>query len=645
MFAMTKTKPLDPQLVHGEKPTLKEPRVIGDWVVWLEQRPKEKGRTTALIRPWKLVDVNPQELTPFPIDLRTRVHGYGGNPLNISKKGNQLLITWINESDGCLWTQSWLGLLKVNGILPEKLYENGPPLCLSLKSELLFADGLIDEGRDRWVGIMESNGKDFLVAFSLKKESQSPLILYSAKDFLGYLSLSPKGDEIAWIEWEQPFMPWDSSRLHWASLSAQGDILETKTLLPGSLDQEKNRSVFQPTWFSNGQLLVAEDSQGFWNLIVFDPRISLQSISSWKRPWKVDGEIGMPQWVFGMSTHSCVGENVVSIICEHGSWSLALLSKNGSVTTIKQPFNDIEGLFAQDDKKIVAIASNPLTSQGLLELDLQDGSWTHSPAQNNQLKQNEIVVPKAFWFTNNHSQKVHSWFYPPLNGEKTVPVLVKSHSGPTGMARCGLNLEIQFWTSRGWGVLDVNYGGSSGFGREYRERLKMSWGELDVWDCAIGVQKLIDCGIADPKRIAIEGSSAAGFTSLACLCFTDLFSVAACRYAVTDLNSMIHSTHRFESHYLNYLVGELDENSNNYFNRSPINNVEKINCPVILFQGLKDKVVPVNQAKEMKDALLKNNIPVELHVYSDEGHGFRNGLVKVSVLKQTEEFFRKHLDL
>ena len=211
------------------------------------------------------------------------------------------------------------------------------------------------------------------------------------------------------------------------------------------------------------------------------------------------------------------------------------------------------------------------------------------------------------------------------------------------MAGCGLNLGILYWTSRGWGVVDVNYGGSTGFGRAYRDRLKGRWGEVDVFDCSAAAKSLVALGKADRQFIAIEGGSAGGFTTLASLCFTDVFSVGACRYGVSDLISMAQETHRFEMGYLDYLVGLWPNDCEIYQDRSPLNNAEKIDCPVIFFQGLKDKVVLADQTERMAAVLRKKKIPVELHTYAEEGHGFRDERVKIQVLEATEKFFRKHL--
>ena len=255
-------------------------------------------------------------------------------------------------------------------------------------------------------------------------------------------------------------------------------------------------------------------------------------------------------------------------------------------------------------------------------------------------------MAEPIWFTGHNGQPTHAWYYPPSDDSSgPAPLLVKSHSGPTAMARRGLSLAIQYWTSRGWGVVDVNYGGSTGFGRAYRERLNGGWGVVDVTDCAAAARALIDAGRAHPERIAIEGGSAGGFTTLAALCFTDVFRAGACRYAVCDLNAMATDTHRFEARYLDTLVGAWPEDRTRYDERSPLLHADRIRCPVLFFQGLQDKVVPPEQTERMAAALRANGVPVEVRLFEQEGHGFRDSAVQIQVLEETEAVFRERLEI
>ncbi len=639
-------QPLAASTALGKVPTLKEPRIIGDWVFWLEQRPFEKGRTTALIRPWGCPQLIPQELTPSPINLRSRVHEYGGGPVSIASQKHELFMVWVDEStEGALWFQRWFGMVPKKHEPGQWFTPVANPICIARDNEANFADGLIDLRRNRWIGVMERNQKDFFVEVSLSKELQSPKILYCADDFLGYAALSCDGSQLAWLEWQRPSMPWDSGQLWWGCLDDLGQIREKKFLAGSKSGKEKQKSVFQPIWLPSGDLVVSEDSTGWWNLMILTSGITATKTDAWRCLWPMLAETAFPQWVFGMSTTASTGEGLLVIACEKGEWCIKSLDMKGNIQTLEQPFNDLSGLNAQGEKA-VCIASNPFQGSSLLEIDLSNGTWTNQLAGKKVLHDDQISTPEAFWFDGFKGEPTHAWYYPPKTQKnKAAPLLVKSHSGPTGMARTGLSLGIQFWTSRGWGVVDVNYGGSTGFGRSYRERLNGGWGVVDVYDCAAAASSLIACGKAQPDRIAIEGGSAGGFTTLACLCFTDIFQVGACRYGVSDLLSLAKETHRFESGYLDSLIGSLPLNESLYKQRSPLFHVENISCPVIFFQGMKDKVVLPEQSQFIVDALSKNNVPVELLTFPDEAHGFRDGDVQILVLEATEEFFRKHLNL
>ncbi len=637
-------KEISAELALGETSFFKEPRILGKWVLWLEQRPQEGGRTTALIRPWGRIDLAAQELTPFPINLRTRLHGYGGGVLTAKCLKTKLLLSWVDDSDGCLWLQVWEDSYFCKDPITPYWRSIHSPLCLSETGNYTLSDGIIDLFRNRWIGLMEKDSNDYIVSFSLNIENQLPSLIYQPIDFAGYLTLSPDSNQLAWIEWQQPSMPWESSQLWWGTFNEEGMISNIKQLAGSFSKDQVQKSVFQPVWLPSGELLVAEDSSGWWNLMMLEQPIQSQSSPIWKRLWPMEAEFGMPQWICGMSTIASAGKKIVAISCLNGYWSINLLARDGSISKVDQPFNDLSGLHAASGR-IVAIASNSTKESGLLEVDLTDGSWLHTSSRASVLDENQISVPKPFWFKGFKGSLTHSWFYPPAHWDGLpAPLLVKIHSGPTGMATTGLNLGIQFWTSRGWGVVDVNYGGSTGFGRLYRERLKRGWGEVDVNDCVAAVKTLVAKGKVDRRYIAIEGGSAGGFTALACLCFTDIFKVASCRYPVTDLIGMKEKTHRFEEGYLDHLVGIWPEERQIYKKRSPLHYVEQIKCPVILFQGLKDKVVLPDQTELMAMELRKNNIPVELHTFPNESHGFKDRNVKIKTLEATEKFFNKHLN-
>ena len=636
---------LDAEKVYGEAPIFKEPRIIGDWVLWLEQRPNEKGRTTALIRPWGQKDLSPQELTPYPSDLRTKIHGYGGAPLTATLDGSDLILTWVDNKDNRLWMRTWFYEEEKEKSFSFKFIPKIESICLTKKHNYFLAGGVIDLEKNIWIGLMEDEEGDHIVSYSLNKSEQYPKIIYSSQGLLGYLALNSKDRKLAWVEWKNTSMPWDLNELKFAKLDEKENLINIVTLNNEYLKCTEKISFFNPIWSDTGDLFVAEDSSGWWNITQIKTDLNNNSITIFQNQWSIKAEIAFPQWVLGMSSFSCVGDNVVGAFAQEGIWTLALFQKDGSIKTFDQTFIEFSGIHSHQNR-LVAIASSAEITEGIFEIDLLNQSWEHTPASSFSLDPKEISIGESFWFIGSNEEKVHAWYYPPLNKQILLPpLLVKSHSGPTGMARCGLDLEVQFWTSRGWAVVDVNYGGSSGFGREYRDRLRGNWGVIDVMDCTKAAQSLIASGKADKDRIAIMGSSASGFTALGCLISADIFNIGACKYAVTDLIGMANSTHRFEEFYLDYLIGNIETDYEKYLKRSPIENVNFMNMPLILFHGLKDKVIPSDQSIAIKDELLKREIPVQINLFENEGHGFKDGKIKVDVLNKTEAFFRQYLNI
>ena len=518
-------------------------------------------------------------------------------------------------------------------------------ICLTKKHNYFLAGGVIDLEKNIWIGLMEDEEGDHIVSYSLNKSEQYPKIIYSSQGLLGYLALNSKDRKLAWVEWKNTSMPWDLNELKFAKLGEKENIINIVTLNNEYLKCTEKISFFNPIWSDTGDLFVAEDSSGWWNITQIKTDLNNNSITIFQNQWSIKAEIAFPQWVLGMSSFSCVGDNVVGAFAQEGIWTLALFQKDGSIKTFDQPFIEFSGIHSHQNR-LVAIASSAEITEGIFEIDLLNQSWEHTPASSFSLDPKEISIGESFWFIGSNEEKVHAWYYPPLNKQILLPpLLVKSHSGPTGMARCGLDLEVQFWTSRGWAVVDVNYGGSSGFGREYRDRLRGNWGVIDVMDCTKAAQSLIASGKADKDRIAIMGSSASGFTALGCLISADIFNIGACKYAVTDLIGMANSTHRFEEFYLDYLIGNIETDYEKYLKRSPIENVNFMNMPLILFHGLKDKVIPSDQSIAIKDELLKREIPVQINLFENEGHGFKDGKIKVDVLNKTEAFFRQYLNI
>lgn len=643
------SQPLAASEVVGRKPRIKEPQLQRGRLFWLEQRPAEQGRTTLMLKP--SLEAESIELTPGTWNLRSRVHEYGGGVVAIGSgageaNADEPVVVVVNDRDRCLWR-----------------LETGPrasePVRLTEPGARAFADGLIDERHQRWIGVMESDGTDRLVTVALA--GGEPRLLRQALDFCGYAVLSPDGGRLAWVEWQQPHMPWDRSQLWLADVEPGGDLGRARLIAgSGAPGQPAACSIFQPLWLPNGDLVVANDRHGWWNLELLEA----SGQEPWQRLLPMEAEFAMPQWVYGMRTTAWDGRQLVAAACVQGSWQLGRVvlkpaeDQGGGAGVgparwepISCPFDDLEGLRAEDGQ-LVAVAGNGTTEVGLLTLELASGRWRHQTAADlagalPAAQPAAWATPaEALWFEGHGGRPTHAWYHPPSGGaHPAAALLVKGHSGPTGMARTGLNPVNQYWTSRGWGVVDVNYGGSTGFGRAYRERLDGLWGVVDVADCAAAARALVAAGLASAERIAIEGGSAGGFTVLAALCFSDGFRAGACRYAVADLSGLASSSHRFEARYLDGLVGPWPADRATYDARSPLGHADQIRCPVIFFQGLQDKVVPPEQTEGIVAALAANRVPVELHRFAAEGHGFRSGSVQIEVLEATEAFFRKHLAL
>jgi acetyl esterase/lipase len=624
----------------GTTPAIKEPRLVGDQLYWLEQRPHERGRTTLLRRSATDLQAEPLELTPAPWNVRSRIHEYGGGAAAIA--GRDLVV--VHDGDRCLWHLDLEGLTAAPGATAFTRLTAPAPA----DQPRAFGGGVIDLRQRRWLGVMEAGGRDQLVAVPLAGGDAE--LLHACADFCGDAVLSPSGRQLAWLEWQHPVMPWECNTLWLAEVNDNGS-LSTPRALAGIAAGQPQTALFQPLWIQSPgqaeQLVVASDAQGCWNL----QRLAADG-HSWQPLLPMQAEFGMPQWVYGMRTAAWDGQRLVALCCRDGAWELGVVGSDEQSSPadwqpLPLPFNDLAGIDAAAGQ-VVAVASGPGSASGLLQLDLASRQWHHTPAGTLPcpLTAEQISRPEPLWFAGHGDQPTHAWYYPPSGGANSeAPLLVKSHSGPTAMARTGLSLGIQYWTSRGWGVVDVNYGGSSGFGRAYRERLNGQWGVVDVADCAAAARALIAAGKAHPGRIAIEGGSAGGFTTLAALCFTDMFQVGASRYGVADLSALARETHRFEAGYLENLVGPWPAAQGTYEARSPLQHADRIRCPVIFFQGLDDRVVPPEQTERMAAALAANGLAVEVHRFEGEGHGFRSSENQITVLEATEAFFRRHLQL
>ncbi len=570
---------------------------------WVEMRPNEGGRSVIV----KFTDGQTLDITPAPFNARTRVHEYGG--------GETLIVNhqvyFSNFSDQRIYKVD----TNTSDFVPEVVTSEG---------SFYYADAVFDKCRNRLICVREDHTNsnqeavNSLVAIDLSKENNGN-VLVSGNDFYSSPKLSPDGEKLAWLTWNHPNMPWDGTELWVGKLDESGNIKEAEKIAGGIAE-----SIFQPEWSANGELYFVSDSSGWWNLYRFRNG-QVEAIC------KKEAEFGLPQWVFGMKTYAFLSnDEIACTYTEKGIWYLAILdTKTLALKDIKLPYTEISDLEVGDNE-LFFVGGSPTSLREIVKLNLSDNKITVLK-ESTAVKVNSeyLSVPEAIEFPTENSLKAHAFYYSPKNpnyqapkGEKP-PLLVKSHGGPTAATSSVLSLSIQYWTSRGFAVLDVNYGGSTGYGREYQQRLRDNWGIVDIDDCVNAAKYLIENNLADPKRLAIDGGSAGGYTTLSVLTFRDIFQAGASYYGVSDLKALAEDTHKFESRYLDNLVGKYPERKDLYYERSPINFVEQLSCPVILLQGLEDKVVPPNQAEKMLEALREKKIPVAYVAFEGEQHGFR----------------------
>ena len=597
--------PITSEMVAADAVGLMEVVLDGADVYWIEMRPSEGGRYVVVRRS---PDGNTADVTPPEFNARTRVHEYGGGAVTIDDG----TVIFANFADQCL-------------------YRAGPgetPQPITPEAALRYADCIFDHSRDRLVCVREDHTEATLaehgeavntIAAVALDGSESQHALVEGNDFYAAPRLSPDGNTLAWLTWHHPNMPWDGTELWVATLQADGTLADAVQVAGGDTE-----SIFQPTWSPGGDLYFVSDRNGWWNLYRWcdghiEPIVEMEA------------EFGLPQWVFGMSTYAFAsGERIVCTYTQNGIDYLASIdTKHKTLQPIDTPYTSIGSIQAAPGKVLFRGASATLPG-ALVLLDLGSGKMTVLKRSTDlTVDPGHLSTPQPLEFPTENGLTAHGLFYPPQNkdyaapaGEKP-PLLVLSHGGPTGSTSGALNFSVQYWTSRGFAILDVNYGGSTGYGRAYRERLNGRWGIVDIDDCANGARYLVEQGRVDAERLAIRGGSAGGYTTLSALAFRDVFKAGASYYGVSDLEALATDTHKFESRYLDNLIGPYPEQRDLYLARSPIYHVEGLNCPVIFFQGLEDKVVPPAQAELMVKALREKGIPVAYIPFEGEQHGFR----------------------
>jgi dipeptidyl aminopeptidase/acylaminoacyl peptidase len=572
----------------------------GKNLYWGESRPD--GRTVIVCRTSHQQTI---DLTPPSYNARTRVHEYGG--------GDYLAAG---------------GIVYFSNFTDQRMYRQVPgsePQPFTLTEGMRYADAILDDAHGRIIVVREDHTTaapqpvNALVSISTAGDDDGQ-ILVSGNDFYSTPRLNPEGTRLAWLTWNHPNMPWDGTELWIAELLSDGSIGQ-HTLVAGG----EAESIFQPQWSPDGILYFISDRTGWWNLYRWhEPQGYVEALCP------MEAEFGEPQWIFGISTYGF--ESAEKLICtysQNGSYHLASLdTRTLNFHKFHIPYTFISDVHVAP-RQVFFIAGSAIEPVALMQFDLANGEIKVLRSAR------EVAIDPAYFsigqsveFPTDQGLTAHGFFYPPKNRdfigtpEELPPLLIMSHGGPTGATSSVFRYGIQYWTTRGFAVLDVDYGGSTGYGRAYRERLKGQWGIVDVADCVNGARHLVTQGVVDGNRLAITGGSAGGYATLCALTFYNLFRAGASYYGISDLEAMARDTHKFESRYLDGLVGPYPERRDLYISRSPIHHIEQLACPLILMQGLDDPIVPPNQSKMMFDALRTRGLPVAYLTFAGEQHGF-----------------------
>lgn len=579
---------------------------------WLESRPDEAGRV-AVVRSAPdggAPGGRPVDVTPEGFNARTRAHEYGGGAYFVHGH----TVYFSNFKDQRLYRQE--AGHEPRAITPE------PPAPASLR----YADGRVTPAGKTIVCVRERHeeGREAIneiVAIPVDGSGPARVVL-SGYDFYSFPRISPDGRRLAWTCWRHPLMPWDGTELWAGDLAGDGSVSNHRRVAGSPAE-----SIFQPEWSAGGSLYFISDRTGWWNLYA-------EQSGRIEPVFEIDGEIGVPQWVFGYSRYAFLPDGRIACVYEkNGAEHLATVDpRNKTANTIPVPYSTFSSIRSDGVNTLFFAAASPSKAAEVVSLSLPGGAERMQVLRRSleiDIEHAYLSQPEPIEFPTTNGLTAHALFYPPKNkdfvapGEERPPLLVISHGGPTSATTAALRLSVQYWTTRGFAVVDVNYGGSTGYGRAYRERLKGQWGIVDVDDCINAARCLEQRRDVDGKRMAIRGGSAGGYTTLCALVFHDVFAAGASYYGVADLAALAQDTHKFESRYEDGLVGPYPESAELYRQRSPVHFADRLSCPVILLQGLEDKVVPPSQAEIMIAALRAKGLPYAYVAFPTEGHGFR----------------------
>jgi dipeptidyl aminopeptidase/acylaminoacyl peptidase len=591
----------------------------GDDIYWIEGRPHEAGRN-ALVR---LRNGRIEEVTPSHFNARTRVHEYGGGAYVVAA-----------------------GVVYATNFADQRVYRiaaNDRPIPITPEGTWFYADATLDRMRQRLIAVREDHCEPdrepitTLVSIPLDGAPSAGDVIASGYDFYSTPRLSSDGSRVVWLSWRHPQMPWDGTELWLADVTETGMLANQRLVAGGSAE-----SIYQPGWTSDGELYFVSDRDGWWKLYRSEAGVPVAA------DVPNDSEFGRPQWIFGTTSWVTAGDGrMVVSYTRAGRWHLATLdTRSGRVSQLAGGFEPREWL-AANGTHVVLVAGSATTPDSVVRVDIATGAVeTLKSSSAVSFPAALLSVPESVEFPSSDGRDTHAFYYPPHNADYTgldgerPPLMLIGHGGPTTATSATLDLKVQFWTSRGFAVSDVNYGGSSGFGRSYRERLNQQWGVLDVRDMIAAAQYLVATGKADPNRLMIRGGSAGGYTTLAALVFhPGVFKAGASYYGICDIEVLARDTHKFESRYLDTLVGPYPAAQDVYYARSPIHFVDRLACSLILFQGLEDKVVPPNQSEMMAAAVRKKGLPVAYLAFEGEQHGFRKAATIIRCLEAELYFY------
>ena len=593
-------------------------------IYWLEGRPQEAGRNVLCKYAPDSTDKserNGVDVSPKESNARTRVHEYGGGALVFGKDESEIFYSEFTTQQLC------------------QLLDGGESKPITPEgSRFRYADGVLSDDGKTMYCVREDHEKPepknvVNEVVEINVEDGSMKVLATGNDFYAHPRVSPDGKKLAYVTWNHPNMPWDATELRVASLG-DDDTSSNKScdheLIAG---EDADTSCIQPKWHpSTGELYYICDKSGYYNLYRAGYKPSIL-------PMEYDFGGSAPGWALGQQAFTFGNDGrLLATYSKDGSSVLVVANvsdKDGAATDV-QEFGGKDGLPMMFGGVAPGVSSDlyfmggsPSTPSSVYKWNLESkGEATILACSSSLSFSDELIsVPKQVEFPTTLGT-AFGYYYAPKNGAYTCstekpPLLVKAHGGPTACTGTSFNAGIQYWTSRGFAILDVDYGGSTGYGRDYRRRLRKSWGIVDIDDVCNGAKYLVKEGLADGDRLCIDGGSAGGYTTLGALAFRDVFKAGTSLYGIGDLTALAGDTHKFESRYLDGLVGLYPEEEALYKERSPIESVDTLSCPILLLQGVEDKVVPPNQAEMMHSALLEKGIPTCLKMYEGEQHGFR----------------------